>query len=118
MYDAHFRGETDYVDSLLEFKFALLLDCSAEELLAAFYRSWKGHGHRDYAMFFKLRRWLEQRIRVTCFGPNSETRSSSLQLGYSDLDVLKRSVQNTWFQSDLRCKSLDCIKVSFEWTTQ
>ena len=114
-YHAYLHDERDFVDSLLEFKFALLLGKSAENILTTFYSAWKRFGDRAYAMFFKLRRWLEQRIIVRCVGPNKDASSSSLKLGYVSVEVLKRSFQNTAFQNDLRCKTLNEVNVSFEW---
>ncbi len=116
IYHAFLRDERDYADHLLDLKYPLLLGTSAEELLRAFYAVWKPFGDRDYAMFFKLRRWLEQRITLRLSSSSTgQIRLQALRLSFVSLETLVRSHQNAWFQEDLRLPSLDDVQVSFDW---
>lgn len=117
IYHANQRKECAYVDRLLELKQAMILPSSpASEVLRRFYPVWSNDAPRDYAMLFKLRRWIEQRIEVhRCSQTTSLSPGVGLKIGYASLDNLVRALQNEWFQQDLTIHSLEEVEVNFAW---
>lgn len=103
-------------DEVLDLRMMLLDgEASAQSVLAAFFAARNRLEKEHYLLFYRLRRVLEPSFGIETATRDLPSHAQAVNFHCRDVRHLKRRAQHEVFESDLRVRNLDEVRVRVVW---